>query len=330
MSKILSRRVLCQSALASTLLSTFPVARAANSITLWGPPVGPTALLQLVSDGQPFAMSTPTIAQAWRTPDQLRAGLVNGEMPITVVPSYVAANFYNQGKAVGLINIMTFGLLNIIGKQGAISALEDLVGKTIAMPFKNDMPDLILRALLQKVGVPVEKINFQYTATPPETAMLMVSGKVDVALLPEPAASMAITKSQKTEAPLERLLSIQDLWGDYLGEKPRIPQAGLLVSQDFYDANGDYLSELHQQLSLAVAWAKDHTQEAAEANKDIMKMPVPILQQSLQHSNLTVTPSVEIQDEIMSFFEVLYGLNPKILGGKTANPDVLWPTSPIT
>ena len=40
-------------------------------------------------------------------PDQLRAGLLNKSIEISIVPSYVAANLRAQGQPVLLHNIMT-------------------------------------------------------------------------------------------------------------------------------------------------------------------------------------------------------------------------------
>jgi len=45
---------------------------------------------------------------------------------------------------------------------------------------------------------------------------------------------------------------------------------------------------------------------------------VPALANSFERSNLAVIKASEISDELMSFFEILFELNPKVLGGKMA------------
>ncbi|UJF23952.1 ABC transporter substrate-binding protein [Suttonella sp. R2A3] len=324
---MLSRRRFNQFALASASAAALsPVlAQNASPITLWGPPVAPTALLSLAAQDEALQEVYPGIsAKTWATPDQLRAGLANGEMPLVMVPSYVAANFRNQGRDVGLLNIMTFGLLYVIGKDDSVNSLEDLIGKTLVMPFKQDMPDLVLQTLLAKAGIDQDQVTIQYTSTPPEALMLFLSGKADVALLPEPAVSMAQIKAKGLGMDVQRRLNIQELWGSYMETKARIPQAGLMVTREFYETQQPFLQALHQPLQRALNLCDENPQLAAERTADILKAPVPVMAASIPQANLTITHASEISEEILEFFDVLYQLNPKILGGKAADSDLIW------
>ena len=95
-----------------------------------GPPVTPSVLLAIAAQEGKAKDISPFDVQIWRSPDQLRAGLVNGEIAASIVPSYVAANLYNQGRKVKLFNIMSEGLNYIAAPvedgKPLIASLADL------------------------------------------------------------------------------------------------------------------------------------------------------------------------------------------------------------
>lgn len=303
----------------SAALAAFALpARAAgeNAMTLWGPPVTPTALLAVAAQHSKMPFSV----QTWRSPDQLRAGLINGDIAASIVPSYVAANLYNQGQKVKLFNIMTEGLLYLAARNSADKpapqSLADLPGRSLVIPFKNDMPDLVLQALCRKAGVDFASIQVQYTATPPEALMLFLSGRVDCALLPEPVMAMAEIKSKEKGAEIVRALDIQTLWGSTFDTRPALPQAGLLFSDAFSEKHGDFISALDGELQNALTWSTQHPEETAELAAKHLPFPNPVLRKALAHSHLTATRAVSIEEEILHFFAELHALNPKITGGK--------------
>lgn len=64
---------------------------------LWGPPAGPSiTLAHAVSTGRLGAVAQPPKFTAWRTPDELLAGLSSGQIIASVVPAQLAANLYNR------------------------------------------------------------------------------------------------------------------------------------------------------------------------------------------------------------------------------------------
>ncbi len=100
---------------------------------------------------KPFADSVEV--RIWRTPDEMRAGVSSGGMKAVVVPSYVAANLHNRGLGIRLANVLTHGLLQVVAPAGTVSTLADLKGKRVVVPFKNDMPDFVLRRLVAENGL---------------------------------------------------------------------------------------------------------------------------------------------------------------------------------
>lgn len=319
----MKRRELLKTAGLGMLASQMPFAFAKDNKTktqtletVWSAPVAPAALLGVAAQRGQLSKTHPYQVKTWKTTDILRAGVASGSMPVTMAPSYVAANFYNRGKDVALANIMTFGLLYIMGNDKTIEQFEELVGKSIVMPFKNGMPDLVLQVLCKKLGIEYSALNVHYVTTPPEALALFLKGRAEFALLPEPLATAAQIKGKKLDKNIVYALNLQQQWGTVMQTTPRIPQAGMQIDRAFYQKHGNIVEQLLRDISDAALWIADNPKEAAQITANYLPVPAPILTKALPNAYLTGTPTAEIADEILFFFEQMYQLNPKIVGGK--------------
>src|SRR5690606_30738886 len=108
------------------------IVRAQENLVFWGPGATPSILIaQAVASGSLDAIAPGIAFKAWKTPDELRAGLSSGSMPASVVPSYVAANFYNRGLGLKLLNINTNGLLYVLAADEGLKDIASLKGKIV-------------------------------------------------------------------------------------------------------------------------------------------------------------------------------------------------------
>ena len=317
----INRRQFLQLTGATLAASALPSAVAAD-LTLWGPPVTPTVLLAVAAQQGEARKIRPFRVQSWKGPDQLRAGLLSKSIEISIVPSYVAANLRAQGQPVLLYNSMTTGLLAVLSKGGRIESVKELVGKKLVMPFKNDMPDLVLQILAKKAGVDLGG-QITYTATPPEAVLLFLKQKdLDYALLPEPLASAALLQAKKLNVAVERSFAIDKALDTALGTKSGLAQAGLLLSEDFLKQNGEFVAALDKDLTAAVQWVKENGKGAAELASQYMPAPAPALELAFPHSGLTNLRTKDISEDVLKFLHELYALNPKITGGKEPTADL--------
>ena len=297
-----------------------------SKLTLWGPPVTPSVLLAIAARNGKAKDIRPFDVQIWRSPDQLRAGLLNGDIAASIVPSYVAANLYNQGKKVKLFNIMSEGLNYIatpaIDGKPQVASLADLAKRSVVIPFKNDMPDLLLQILYKKAGL--EFANIHYTATPPEALVMFLSGKVDCAMLPEPLLSLAQIKGKEKGREIVRALDVQQLWGEAFGIAPRVPIAGLLFTDDFIKSNKEFIMALNDDLTAAVAWSKENPQETAAIATEYLPFPKEALAAGIPHSRFAAIPAASIDSELLNFYTELHALNAKITGGKVPDAGLFY------
>lgn len=319
---MLNRRQFITYSSATLAALSLPV-RAEQSLTLWGPPVTPSVLLAIAAKQGKAKDIKPFTVKTWRNPDQLRAGLLNGDIAASIVPSYVAANLYNQGRKVKLFNIMTEGLLYLAAKE-KVDSLKALSGKKLVIPFKNDMPDLVLQTLCKKHDIEFASLNVQYTATPPEALTLFLSGKADYALLPEPLMSMAHIMGKEKGQDVQRALDLQQLWGDTFATAPVLPQAGLLFTDTFITDHRDFITALESDLQAAVAWAQSHPEETAKLSAELLPFPEKALQMANSHSRFAAKRAADIENDIQRFFSELHALNPKITGDKLPDSELFY------
>ena len=93
----------------------------------------------------------------WKDPDQLRVLAIEGKADFVAMPTNVAANLYNRGVKLQLLNVSTWGVLWMVSRENNLQTLADFKGKEIAMPFRADMPDIIFQALAEKQGLDVKR-----------------------------------------------------------------------------------------------------------------------------------------------------------------------------
>ncbi|WP_204319004.1 ABC transporter substrate-binding protein [Pelistega ratti] len=305
----------------STLgLSPNLLAAEKETFAIYGAPALPSMIIGIAAVQGQLAKQMDVSLKTWRSPDQLRAGVASGQFKVMMSPSNVGVNLANQGQRVGMINILTKGIINIVSKQ-AINQPQDLIGKKVLIPFKNDMLDIVLHALLKKLNIDSQKIAITYTATPPEAVGLFLNKDFDAVLLPEPMASASILKGKTMGINVVRSFNLTQAWGEAFNTQAMIPQAGIIADIDYFQQHQEQFELFHQDLQAALAWANNNPQSAAQIGKNYMPAPVPALVQSLPYANLTVTKSRDIKTELMQFYEELMRFNPKLLGGKLPSDD---------
>jgi len=292
-----------------------------EKFTVFGAPALPSLMIGIALKQGKIAQIYDTNLEIWRTPDQLRVGVASGEYQVMMSPANVGVNLQNQGQNVGMIDILTGGLSHILSKNAKISALHELENKKMIMPFKNDMPDIVLKALFKKLGVNADKIDITYTMAPSESAEMFLMRDFDFAFLPEPVASACVLKGQNLGVDVKRNLDISQIWGDAFGVKPMIPQAGIIANRDFFAAKKADFEILHEDLKIALSWIKENPNEAANFGANLFAASQNAIETAIPNANLCVYKASEIRAEIEKFFEIIMEFNPKLLGGALPKDD---------
>ena len=314
----ISRRSFVASAGSLAVMLSAPtiLRAAAPRLALYGPPAAPTiTLAHAIKAGMLADLADEVSLTVWRTPDELRAGLTSGAIDLSVVPAQVAANLYNRGMGMRLVNVMTDGLLYIMAPEGSIDGMARLAGKTLAVPFPNDTPDFIARALLAHHGLS-DRVTLATPGTPMEAAQMLLAGRIDAALLTEPVATVVTMRAREAGKAIGRVIDVQKEWGAVTGLGPIVPQAGLAVTGRFAADHGDLVAPLQAALIAATAAVLADPKTAAANAATWLEQPAPLLAASIPHANLVATPAQKARPALEAMFTLMAGKDAAILGGK--------------
>ncbi len=299
------------------------VAAPLPQLTLAGPPAIVSApLIHMAETNALQGVAQRTVFTAWRDPDQLRMMAMGGKADVLAMPSNVAANLYNRGAGVALLNISTWGALWVVTRDAQRKTLVDFKGEEIAVPFRGDMPDIVLQLLAARQGLdPLRDFRIRYVPTPMEAMQLLITRRVSHALLSEPAVSLALRKTQSFPvgliAPeLHRGADMQQEWGRLYQRPARLPQAGI-AAVGTLRAQPEALAAVTRAYAQSLAWCRDNAMECGRMMARHIGLLTPeAVADAIAVSQMDAVPLPQAREELEFFFGQLMARNPGLLGGK--------------
>ncbi len=281
-------------------------------------------LIHMVESGALADLAERVEFVPWRDPDQLRVMALDGKADVLAMPVNVAANLYNRGARLRLMNVSVWGILWMVSRDPGLATLADFRGKEIAMPFRGDMPDIVFGLVAEAEGLdPRKDLRIRYVATPVDAVQLLVTRQVDHALLAEPAVSMVLrkTRSMPLAPELHRSVDLQKEWGRAFARAPRIPQAGIALMGSVKD-NAKLAARLQQAYAQSLAWCNAH---AAECGRMVAgrfeALSAEAVADSVATGTMSAVPAATARGEVEFLFERLLAKNPALIGGKMPPDD---------
>lgn len=210
----------------------------------------------------------------------------------------------------------------MVTRDGQRQTLLDFKGEEIAVPFRGDMPDIMLQLLCAKQGINAQRdLQLRYVPSPMEAMQLLITRRVRHALLVEPGVSMALRKTQSfpvnVVAPeLHRGVDLQQEWGRLFKRPPRIPQAGIAAVGAVRE-HPEVLAAVQKAYAASVAWCRANPLECGQLVAQYVDLLTPeAVADALPHSQLEAVPVAAARSEIDFFYQQLFAQNPSLLGGK--------------
>jgi len=279
-------------------------------------------LIHMIETGALKDVAQKIEFRMWNNPDELRALTLKGGADFIAIPTNVAANLYNKGVDIKLVNVSVWGILNILTRDKTLKTLADFKGKEIAMPFRADMPDIVFEEIIKKQGMDLKKdFKLKYLGSPIDAMQMLIMRRVDHALLAEPATSMALRKTQsyplKLVAPdLYRGPDLQKEWGKTFNVASRIPEAGVSVIGDA--GNNKYLiKRFNEEYAKSLAWYKANPVKAGKmVAKYISMLDADAVADSINYVTLDMVDAKDSRKDLEFFFGILKSNNPKSIGNK--------------
>ncbi len=297
--------------------------RQLGKLSIGGSPIMITVLLAYLSE-QPSIQSLAREVDfsIWKTYDQLRAEVVSGQLQISATPTSLAANLYQRGVPIKLLNVLVWGVLNVWSGEENISSWQDLRGKKLLIPFRGGLPAQLFFYLASENGLnPEQELNIQYTTDFAQAVQLLLAGRGDAALLSEPAGTGAEIQGENKGMPVRAVLNLQKEWGKATGREPRIPQAGTLALTSLVEQHPEVIQTVQTELKNAIVWATENSVEAAQLGAKYLGLKPPVIERSLTKTPLEMVTAVEAREDLELWFSRLMEQNPRLLNGKLPNAE---------
>jgi len=290
-------------------------------------------LIHMVESGALKDVAEVVEFRPWKDPDQLRVLALDAksEVDFVAMPTNVAANLYNRGVKLQLLNVSTWGVLWMVSRENGLKTLADFKGKEILMPFRADMPDIVFQALAEQQGLdPRRDFRLRYVGTPLDAMQLLITRRADHALLAEPAVSVALRKTKSFPvsviAPeLFRSVDLQQEWGRVMQRQARIPQAGIVA---LGKARGDavLIEKFQRAYAASLAWCERHADECGRLVAGRVDMLTPEgVADSVRVDNAVFVAAQDARPELEFFFSLLHARQPALIGGKLPDAGFYWP-----
>jgi NitT/TauT family transport system substrate-binding protein len=298
-------------------LSNFLYARGGSGsgvkpLTIYGikgsPGVGMISLFEQPPRIPGFDVKVEALAQA----DLMAARFISGEAKVGILPPNMAAKIASSGKDLRSAAIIGNGMLSLLSLDASVRSIADLRGKTVEIAGQGATPEFVFRKILEFNGLTPERdVALGYSMAPPEIAQSLIAGKVSVALLPEPFATMALAGKPD----LVSVADIQQEWSR-AGGRENFPMTLLVFDGAFADENPGAVREILNAAKASVEWVKAHPAEAGNlVEKHELGLRAPVVAAAVPKSNYVFIPAAEGRAALEVLFGLFLEYAPASIGG---------------
>ena len=244
------------------------------------------------------------------------AALINGSADIAALPTNAASVLYNKTQGgVQLLAVNTLGVLYLVtdSEKLSISSLADLEGLTVYVPAQN--PTFIFSALCSAVGVNVT-IDNSY-AQPADLRTAVAAGEADLAVLPEPMVTIAMSANEKLSAALDLTAE----W-DKVYPQGSLIQGCVAVRTDFAAQHGAEVRKFLEEYSDSIAFLAADTAEAGELIEQTgVFTNGKVAAKAIPNCNIVFLSGEDMKKSMSQFLDIMSTISPASIGGAVPGED---------
>lgn len=253
------------------------------------------------------------------SPDDVRAGLLSGELDIAAVPVNMAAALYNKtGGEILTLAANTLGVLYIVEKGDTVQSMADLAGKKILAAGQGSTPEYVINYLLEKNGL-TDSVEVEYVSEHAEAVTQMAAGNADLILGPEPFVTTALSKVEGARVALD----LTQEWAKV--SDADMVMGCLVVSKAFAEADPQALRHFMTQYAVSADYCTSHPAEAAVFIEEFGIMgSAALAEKAIPNCNIVCVTGREMVDMVTGMLAVLFDADPKSVGGSLPGEEMFW------
>ncbi len=275
--------------------------------------VGMAQLMDQSMNGKSDNSYSFTVASS---PDELVPKVMTGEIDIAALPTNVASTLWSktEGK-VEMLAVNTLGVLYMLENGDSINSVADLKGKTIYTSGQGANPEYVLRYVLSENGIdPDNDVTIEFVGTNDELTAVLVSGTAQVAMVPEPSATAALSKLDS----LRRALDMSDEW-DKISDTSSLMMGCVVARSEFIDEHPEAVKTFLEEYRESVEHCTNVDEVASYCVEQGIIPSIDIAKAAIPNCNIVYVDGADMKERISGYFGVLFDSNPASIGG--ALPD---------
>jgi len=248
------------------------------------------------------------------SPDLLVAKLIKGELDIAAVPANLASIIYNKtdGKY-KIANINTLNVMYIVSKGIKIDSIADLKGKTLYISGQGATPDYVTRYLLKENNLEIGKdIEVNYTLDHASLSQAILSGDVEIGVLPEPFVTTTMMKDPDITISVDLLTEWEKIEDDSV-----LALGALIIKSELINNHPEVVKNFLNEYKSSIEYVNTNIPEAAKLVEKHGILPKSKLAElAIPKCNIVYMDAFENQDRLNNYYKILFDFNPKSIGGK--------------
>jgi NitT/TauT family transport system substrate-binding protein len=292
-----------------------------NIIRLSGPALGESLPFLVMAEFERFRPQGIDVRFVpWNSPDQLRAMIVGRQVDGALLTTAAASIFHNKGLETQVVVLQEAPVFIVSSLPGS-NRLDDLTGD-LYFPFgPGEMPELLFQAASQHSA---SNLTFRYTGSPLEAVNLMLAGRAQQAMLSEPAASLALIRSEALAGQgarkLNKIIDLRAVWKERF--KGRRLLQSCLAFFGLNTNNSERQAAFSRAYIEACGWIAEHPNEALElASKRFPALAAQAVDGRLPGLDIRPAKGPEAMADALFFLEKIHDLSPRSIGGAVPGPD---------
>ncbi len=252
-------------------------------------------------------------------PQEAVAAVTKGAADIAAVPTNLASTLYKktEGK-VQVLAVNTLGVLYMLENGNTIDDVQDLVGKTIYTSGKGANPEYILRYVLEKNGIDPDKdVTIQFVADNDELAAGVLTGKAQVAMVPEPKVTACrVQAKSQNKTPANIVLNMTEEWDKVADGESKLMMGCVIARTDFIEQNPDAVKAFLADYKASIDAVKADVEAAATLCEKYEVIPkAAMAKQAIPNCNLVYVDGADMKAQLGGYLNVLFGYNSAAIGG---------------
>ena len=271
---------------------------------------GPTGMgmAKLLSDNK--TSEKYEIDSIYTEPQAIMSSVISGKIDIAAVPVNLAATIAKKTDGKYLIAaVNTLGVLYIVERGNTIYSVKDLGGKKIIANGQASTPEYVLNYLLDKNSVGNAEIEYFGDAS--AVTSQLISGKANIAMLPEPAVTTVISK----DSTLRVALDLSKEWKKV--SDGELVQGCIIVSKEIVNNHKSELDEFLSDYKKSTEYVNSDPASASQIIADIGIIDNAVVaEKAIPKCNIVYIDGDEMISVLTDFYKVLFDASPASIGGK--------------